>query len=180
MRIKLILVLWLLAMMNPPVAKATEPETCAVYTPLFAPNNKVTDNLVRLIDNQAKKEIQVSAYRITSDPIINALVRAAKRGVKVTVIADRSEMDQYLDMLSSGGVIVYEDYAHAIHHNKIIVIDGMYVATGSFNFSYSAEYRNAENSIVIGCKSIAAKYIENFERHRNHSVLKPSKLVKLI
>ena len=41
------------------------------------------------------------------------------------------------------------DAQHAIAHNKVMVIDGATVITGSFNFTKRAENANAENLLVI-------------------------------
>ena len=61
------------------------------------------------------------------------------------------------------------DAEHAIAHNKVILIDGGTVITGSFNFSKAAEERNAENLLVIRDTGLEAKYLANFELHRQHS-----------
>jgi phosphatidylserine/phosphatidylglycerophosphate/cardiolipin synthase-like enzyme len=43
------------------------------------------------------------------------------------------------------------------------------VITGSFNFTKAAETNNAENLLVIRSKDLAKVYIENWERHKEHS-----------
>ena len=50
-----------------------------------------------------------------------------------------------------------------------MVIDGEVVITGSFNFTRAAEEKNAENWLVIRDKALAAKYIENWKAHAQHS-----------
>ena len=50
-----------------------------------------------------------------------------------------------------------------------MIIDGVTVITGSFNFTKSAEDRNAENLLVIRDKVLAAKYVENWKVHWEHS-----------
>ena len=59
--------------------------------------------------------------------------------------------------------------AHAIAHNKVMVVDGATVVTGSFNFTKAAEERNAENLLVIKDKGLARLYMENWELHKGHS-----------
>jgi phosphatidylserine/phosphatidylglycerophosphate/cardiolipin synthase-like enzyme len=46
-----------------------------------------------------------------------------------------------------------------------MVIDGETVITGSFNFTKSAEERNAENLLVIKDRALAGKYIVNWRVH---------------
>ena len=63
----------------------------------------------------------------------------------------------------------YIDSKHAIAHNKIMVIDGYEILTGSFNFTKAAEEKNAENLLVIQDAPLAAKYAENWRNHLMHS-----------
>jgi len=61
------------------------------------------------------------------------------------------------------------DANHAIAHNKIIVIDGETVLTGSFNFTKAAQEKNAENLLIIRDPALAVQYTQNWETHRQHS-----------
>jgi phosphatidylserine/phosphatidylglycerophosphate/cardiolipin synthase-like enzyme len=47
--------------------------------------------------------------------------------------------------LANQGVPVMIDAEHAIAHNKIIIIDGETILTGSFNFTKAAQEKNVEN-----------------------------------
>jgi phosphatidylserine/phosphatidylglycerophosphate/cardiolipin synthase-like enzyme len=67
------------------------------------------------------------------------------------------------------GIPTFIDDAHAIAHNKIIIIDREIIVTGSFNFTKAAEEKNAENLLVIRSKELARFYIENWTKHRIHS-----------
>jgi phosphatidylserine/phosphatidylglycerophosphate/cardiolipin synthase-like enzyme len=80
----------------------------------------------------------VQAYSFTSALIAKALVDAHKRGVRVQVILDKSQRtEQYssADFLANQRVPTTIDANHAISHNKVMVIDGEIVITGSFNFT---------------------------------------------
>ncbi|BAH76951.1 phospholipase D family protein [Solidesulfovibrio magneticus] len=121
---------------------------------------------------QAKESVYVQAYSFTSAPIAKALVDAAKRGVKVEAILDKSQRKATYTgatFLRNEGIPVYIDATHAIAHNKVMVIDGQTVVTGSFNFTKAAEEKNAENLLVIKDKGLARLYMENWERHQGHS-----------
>lgn len=63
------------------------------------------------------------------------------------------------------------DAAHAIAHNKVMIIDGETVITGSFNFTKAAEEKNAENLLVIHDRALATKYMENWKEHAGHSAV---------
>jgi phosphatidylserine/phosphatidylglycerophosphate/cardiolipin synthase-like enzyme len=58
---------------------------------------------------------------------------------------------------------------HAIAHNKVIIIDGELIITGSFNFTKAAQEKNAENVLSIRDPALAAQYTQNWEVHRQHS-----------
>jgi len=106
----------------------------------------------------------VQAYSFTSAPIAKALLNAHKRGVKVEVILDKSQRKEKYssaDFLAHSGINTLIDSAHTIAHNKIMIIDGETVITGSFNFTKAAEEKNAENLLVIRDKALAEKYIKN-------------------
>jgi hypothetical protein len=108
----------------------------------------------------------------TSAPIAKALLDAHKRGVQVQVILDksqRSEKYSSADFLANQGVPTLIDATHAIAHNKVIVIDGETVLTGSFNFTKAAQEKNAENLLIIRDPAFAAQYTQNWKAHRQHS-----------
>lgn len=137
----------------------------------FSPKGGCTDLVVRTL-SQARNTVHVQAYSFTSQPIAQALVDAHRRGVAVEAILDkgqRTEDNTQAGLLIQAGVPVLIDAVHAIAHNKVMVIDGEAVITGSFNFTNSAEERNAENLLVIRDKTLAAQYEQNWQKHKTHS-----------
>jgi phosphatidylserine/phosphatidylglycerophosphate/cardiolipin synthase-like enzyme len=137
----------------------------------FSPNGGCTDAVVNEL-NSAKTSIFVQAYSFTSVPIAKALVDAHKRGVKIQVVLDKSQRNEKYsaaDFLRNSGIPTLIDAQHAIAHNKVMVIDGETVITGSFNFTKAAEEKNAENLLVIRDKGTADKYAENWRGHADHS-----------
>lgn len=132
----------------------------------FTPSQACLPMIISELD-QAKKTIQMQAYSLTSKPIAEALVRAKTRGVSIIVLADKSQKRQRYTQISAlkrAGISVYIDYKPAIAHNKIIIIDSLTVIGGSYNFSSSAENRNAENVTIIKNKEFAALYDANFKK----------------
>lgn len=156
------------------------PQTIQAYditlhdTPIsvyFSPNGGAQRAIVDAI-GKAKESIYVQAYSFTSAPIAKALVDAARRGVTVEAILDKSQRQATYTgatFLKNEGIPVYIDDKHAIAHNKVMVLDGATVITGSFNFTKAAEEKNAENLLIIRDTGLAKLYMENWERHREHS-----------
>lgn len=138
----------------------------------FSPNGGCTEAIVKELVN-AKTEILVQAYSFTSKPIAKALIDAKKRGIKIEVILDRSQRSKKYsaaDFVAHAGIPTYIDSAHAIAHNKIMIIDGGTLITGSFNFTKAADEKNAENLLIIkGNKPLVDSYIQNFNGHKGHS-----------
>ena len=50
-----------------------------------------------------------------------------------------------------------------------MIIDKQTVITGSFNFTKAAEEKNAENLLIIKSKELASYYLDNWQKHRQHS-----------
>jgi len=137
----------------------------------FSPHGGCTDAIIREL-SKAKNTVLVQAYTFTSAPIAKALLNAHKRGVKVEVILDKSQRTQKYSsgtFLHNVGIPVKIDALHAIAHNKVMIIDGETVITGSFNFTKAAEENNAENLLVIRDKKLAEQYKENWQKHEKHS-----------
>jgi len=138
----------------------------AEATVAFAPNGDATDVVVEAIEG-AKRQILVQAYSFTSAPIIQALGKARERGVDVEAILDRTnESRRYTGAtyLLHHAVPIWIDDSVAIAHNKVMIIDGDTVITGSFNFTKAAQQRNAENVMVIKrAPALARVYARNWE-----------------
>jgi len=137
----------------------------------FSPQGGCTEAVVANLD-KATNTVLVQAYSFSSAPIAKALVDAKKRGVKVQVILDKSQRTERYssaDFVQRAGIATFIDAKHAIAHNKIMVIDGETILTGSFNFTKAAEEKNAENLLVIQDAALAAKYTANWQAHLKHS-----------
>jgi phosphatidylserine/phosphatidylglycerophosphate/cardiolipin synthase-like enzyme len=138
----------------------------------FSPKGGCTEAIIRELA-AAKASVCVQAYSFTSEPIAKAILEAHKRGLKVDAVLDKSNRTaQYsgATFLLNQGIEVLIDDHHAIAHNKVIILDGRTVLTGSFNFTRAAEDNNAENLLIIhDCPSLAECYLANFREHQGHS-----------
>jgi len=150
-------------------AVPTVPATIEVY---YSPHGGCTEAITNALQ-AAKRTVLVQAYSFTSPPIEAALAAAAKRGVKVQLILDRSNRTQKSSELTEVAEIpslsVWIDAKHEIAHNKVMILDAEIVITGSFNFTHNAEERNAENLLIIHSKELAASYTANWQEHCKHS-----------
>jgi phosphatidylserine/phosphatidylglycerophosphate/cardiolipin synthase-like enzyme len=142
---------------------------CNVY---FSPKGGATEAVVNLI-NGAHQSIHVLAYSFTSTPIANALVAAKTRGVDVEIILDKTQPTAKggeMQYVMAAGIPVWVDSVHAIAHNKVMLVDGKYIETGSFNYTSSAEKSNGENALICPSVSGYNTYLQNWKLHQSHSV----------
>jgi phosphatidylserine/phosphatidylglycerophosphate/cardiolipin synthase-like enzyme len=137
----------------------------------YSPKGGCTEAVVMEL-NRARHEILVQAYSFTSKPIAQALVDAKTRGVHVEILLDRAnETETYSELgeLLGLGIKPLIDAEHAIAHNKVMIVDGHTIITGSFNFTNQAEHENAENLLIIKHhRELAKAYRNNFLEHKGH------------
>lgn len=155
----------------PSAAFADSFENNASYTVCFTPGGDCTQEVVDSINNSVNA-IWVQAYTFTSRPIQRALVDAKQRGVNVQVILDKDAL-QYnqnlLNYFTQNKIPVWIDYQPSIAHNKVMIIDQTRVITGSFNFTYAAQNKNAENLLIIDDEGLAKKYLQNWQNRQSVS-----------
>ena len=185
-RLLFVAVLLLLGSVAPATAATTRLPAQGTVEVLFTPWDDAEGAIVRALA-EARQSIHVQAYLITSRPIAVALVAAAARGVKVEVLADREMAikgaNSRLPDLVRSGVSVWLETRYAAAHNKVIIIDSLsdkdaplasplipLVITGSYNYTWSAQARNAENLLLLrGNAPLTKRYLDNWLRHRSEA-----------
>ena len=140
----------------------------------FSPRDDAEGLLIAAI-GEARRTVLVQAYVFTSRKIADALVAASRRGVRVEVLADaamnRRGKGNALPRLLEAGIPVALETDYNAAHNKLLIVDAdgpaCTVVTGSYNFTWSAQNRNAENLLVLRrhC-ALADAYRDNWRRHR--------------
>uniref|UniRef100_UPI002ABE41E9 phospholipase D-like domain-containing protein n=1 Tax=Burkholderia cepacia TaxID=292 RepID=UPI002ABE41E9 len=118
---------------------------------------------------RATRLIRKTHVRHASPPIVRLLLAAKRRGVDVAVVADRKgnvgrANIAALNLLVQAGIPTRLIDRYAIAQDKVIVVDGTTVETGSFNYSAAAARRNSENVVVMsGCPAIARQYLAHWQ-----------------
>jgi phosphatidylserine/phosphatidylglycerophosphate/cardiolipin synthase-like enzyme len=132
----------------------------------FTPQQSCAPVLLHEIET-AKKEILVHGHNFTNRAIMKALVQAKRRGVDVRVILKAPHQDRQsraLKTLAAGGIPVFIDRPAGVAHNKVMIFDRRAVTTGSYNFTYAADRKNAENLLLIeDYPSLVEAYVKNWE-----------------
>jgi len=131
----------------------------------------------------ARKSIQMSnAYFVPDDLSIKMFVSAARRGVKIQIIAPGKVTDtkfvraasreRWGDLLKAG-VQMYE-YQPTMFHCKVMVVDGIWSSVGSTNFDNRSFRLNDEVNLNVYDRIFAARQNQVFQED-----LKKSHLVTL-
>ena len=143
----------------------------------FPPEEDANGLIVKAL-RDASKTVRVLAYSFTSNEISFALIEAKRRGLDVQIIADAEQIrrleNNKIGLMHQAGVRVWLDEQHRSAHNKVILIDSdtahPAIITGSMNFTYSGQFKNAENVLILrGNKPLAEAYSANWQRHHNHA-----------
>jgi cardiolipin synthase len=124
------------------------------------------------VDSSRTSILITNPYFVPDGALTDALVRAVKRGVDVSIIA-AGNADTTLDrlvrqasqahfgrVLEAGGKI-YE-YDSALLHAKTIVVDGQWVSIGSANLDNRSFALNNELNLAFVDKGLAARLTEIF------------------
>lgn len=146
----------------------------------FKPDNSCRENACKTLKeeiNNAKETIDFAVYGINNQPqILNALIKAHNRGVKIRRVYDYSEKKYYEDNDKLDEIIktfkTDENYDKtkdaALMHNKYFIFDNKKVWTGSSNISSTdLSGFNSNYTILLDSKQTAQKYKEDFEQMYN-------------
>lgn len=113
----------------------------------------------------ARQEVFVAAYVLTDERVVEALVRAHRRGAAVRVVIDgRNLVNSRTEPLRRAGIEVRQDGNPYTMHHKVMVVDNTWVITGSYNFTNSGFRRNNENLLVLNSPELAQRYRQEVER----------------
>ena len=159
-------------------AAATELRAEGTTEVLFSPWDDAEGRLITVL-GQARQSIHVQAYLLTSRSIAKALLRAHQRGVRVQILADAAMVagseSSRIPELATAGVPVWLETRYSNAHNKIMLVDAEgehpVVLTGSYNYTWSAQARNAENLLILRDNpALAQTYLKNWRRHQRDAV----------
>ena len=123
------------------------------------------DEVIAVDLSFAEVQIDIAAFDLDSEPIIQALIDArTERNLNVRVVVDDEHTPAAtINRLRRNGMSVIEDQRSALMHNKFIVIDGRYLWTGSMNFASNGVYCNNNNIVRIDSPRLASNYLSEMD-----------------
>ncbi len=129
--------------------------------------------LISAIENAETQVLITNAYFVPAHELLDALERAARRGVDVQMILPgRSDNwlvmqagHSYYEDLLEAGVKIYERKERLLHA-KTATIDGVWSTVGSTNLDWRSLVHNDELNAVVLSPDFAARMSEVFDRDR--------------
>jgi phosphatidylserine/phosphatidylglycerophosphate/cardiolipin synthase-like enzyme len=134
------------------------------YLTFYAPRDTGVHQVLLWTLLQAKSSVAINMYGF-DDPQMVALLRhhAKSRSMVVTLSLDSSEAGGKLESellallkndLPGNSIAIGRSEKHAISHDKLMVIDGLYLVTGSTNWSFGGEAEQ-DNQLTLTRDPIA-------------------------
>lgn len=134
----------------------------------FSPEESTLQLVLQTLGG-AQRSIRLMGYSFTSPEVAGALVAAKHRGIDVRIVLDEdgncgNASVAAMNLLATAGIPVRTVSQFKILHDKIIIVDGQTVETGSFNFSRAAARSNSENALVLhDVPDIAEIYLAHWQ-----------------
>jgi phosphatidylserine/phosphatidylglycerophosphate/cardiolipin synthase-like enzyme len=144
--------------------------------------------------SHAHRNIDIAMYSFTNKVFLKALKSAARKGVKIRIVADRSSNSNQkhysivprlvklrnieVHLLNGKGNGRYK----GIMHIKLLIVDKKIVAFGSANYTYSAFHKNYELLYIRNDWSFTRRFITIFEKlwnANNHKNIQNKKVFHL-
>ncbi len=129
----------------------------------LAVQSNLRDKVLEII-GMAETSIDMAAYNINDNVIVNALNVAESNGVQVRYISTSQTANIALNNLSTSiPRLIRQDGQGSGMHNKFIVIDhesndNSYVLTGSTNFTNNNLFQDFNNMVIIQDRALARAY----------------------
>ncbi|MEO1923314.1 MAG: phospholipase D-like domain-containing protein [Nautiliaceae bacterium] len=148
---------------------------------------KKAEKRLAYLYTHAHKSIKIAIYSFTNKKLSTSLKKAAKKGVKIYIVADKKEARYKRSVIPNLATIRniniklisgkrYKNGNRAKMHVKLSIIDDKYIVTGSANYSYSAFYKNYEYLIIEKDKELIKRFNKFFDTLSKNA--KPYRLSK--
>ena len=128
----------------------------------FSPENNVEKKIIEEI-KKAKSYIYFACFFLTSENIARALIKQKIKGIEEKGIFENynTSINSLFYILNDSGINVRKSNIAGFLHDKLFIIDGKTVITGSYNPTVSAK-KNYETIIILREEKIAKIYRKNW------------------
>lgn len=127
----------------------------------------ISNELIQRIKT-AQSEIKIAMAWFTNHELFNELILCLEKEINVSLIIindyiNNNELGLDFNHYINKGGKLYFSKETPLLHNKFCIIDDSLLITGSYNWTYYAEYRNLENIILTNNSDIITLYKEAYQ-----------------
>ena len=144
------------------------------------------ESVVALID-AATSELRLKQFKLQSPAVVDALLRAHRRGVQVRVMlnphtsgGDRWNDDAYAQLQGWGIQVAWTSEAFPVTHEKSLVVDRSVALVATFNLSDKYFTQTRDYGVVSRAQPVVAQVIAGFEADWNREFFHPDLSVGLV
>ena len=162
---------------NPEASKESgEIAISSINSPPAIKSSKVGNLYLDMIDCAQESIYITTAYFGPTKNLRNALINAAKRGVKVSLILNGKYNThtfaaeagrRWYKHLIAAGVGIFE-YQPTKIHSKLLTIDGNYTSIGSGNMNFRSFHSDSEHNLLIKDRGISHQIVNEFNINLKH------------
>ena len=144
----------------------------------------ITNEILSLI-SKTEHELKIALAWFTNSKLLDEVLMLIEKGIDVTIILNYDQINcgEYsLDwnrFIELGGKLYFWN-SKSLMHNKFVILDDKFVINGSFNWTYNAEYRNAENITISENKQLISKFTIQFNKLLESSIIAKKPILKIV
>ena len=122
--------------------------------------------------DKSQHSLDLCGQEIENQEIVQAVLRAAQRGVRVRVVTEADYANEAGPRaFRAAGIPVFADGRSEVMHDKFVVLDQQGVWIGSFDFTENGAYKNDNNAVYLNDPRIAANFLAKFTWFWEHRQL---------
>lgn len=130
----------------------------------FSPGNDCLYAIQHAL-REVRKTLDICVFTITDNRIVDDIMDAHTRGVRVRVITDNDKLyDAGSDIkrIARAGIPVHTDDTEDHMHHKFAIFDQELVISGSYNWTRGASTGNHENIVVDTSPDVIRAFVAEF------------------
>jgi len=142
--------------------------------------NRIAYQIIEEIST-AENSIKIAIAWFTNENLFNSIIKALDRGIKVELITINDNINNgklsldFNSYIEKGGEFYFSNVSGLMHH-KFALIDEKAVISGSYNWTYNAEYRNEENILISNNLQVILKFNSEFKKLKINSIIQKKKI----
>jgi len=143
--------------------------------------DSIEQQIIKVIQ-ETNYELYISVAWFTNQKIYETLLSKLEDGIKIELIIRDDHINNSIDALNwksfidEGGTLFFYQMTNALHH-KFCISDHKTILSGSYNWTYQAQYKNKENIILSSNTELIDQFFIEFEKLKARSLVAENELL---